>query len=133
MEEELFALDKRDEKMEDTQLFLKCREEDDMRDPPERGRSRTDLLAAIEEKILEYGKLLTQANQLQGLNTPTDRDHMNLSNYFWNEAPVVEQDQGWLLQKEDLVTIRAGREHAWLDAAVESFLRWYPCRPVKVC
>lgn len=132
LEEELLILDKKDEKLEETQLYLKCREEDDDRDPPERGRSRKEVLAEIETILLEYGRILTQANQLQGLNTPTDRDHASMSNYFSNEQPLVEADRDFLYHKEDLVTIRAGREHAWLDAAVENFLRWYPCKPIKV-
>lgn len=132
MEEELLALDKRDDKLEDTQIYLKCRSEDDERDPPKRGRSRKELLEQIEKTLMEYGSVLTQANQLQGLNRPTDRDHASVSHYFHNEQPLMEQDRDWLYRKEDLVTIREGREHAWLDAAVEGFLRWYPCRPIKV-
>ena len=147
MEEELLALDKRDDRLEDTQLYLQCREEDEMRDEDASAgadgaggngsgsggqRSRTELLAAIETTLLEYGKVLVQAKEMQGLNRPTHRDHASVSNYFRNEQPVVEQERGWVERKEDLVTIRPGREHAWLDAAVESVLRWYPCKPVKV-
>ena len=132
MEEELLALDRRDDRMEDTQLFLKSRAEDEERDPPARGRSRTELLARIETTLAEYSKLLLQAKEMQALNRPTDRDHASVSNYFANDQPVLEQDREWIARKEDLVTIRAGREHAWLDAAVEGALRWYPCRPVKV-
>ena len=132
MEQELLALDNKDNQMEDTQIFLRSREEDEMRDPPTRGRSRIELLGEIERVLMEYGRVLTQANQLQGLSRPTDRDHASVSNYFANHKPLMEADRDFLYHKEDLVTIRAGREHAWLDAAVESFLRWYPCRPVKV-
>ena len=132
MEQELLALDNKDNQMEDTQMFLRSREEDEMRDPPKRGRSRVELLGEIERVLMEYGKVLTQANQLQGLSRPTDRDHASVSNYFANHQPLMEDDRDFLYHKEDLVTIRAGREHAWLDAAVEGFLRWYPCRPLKV-
>ena len=132
MEEELLSLDKRDDQLEETQKFLKCREDDDDQDPPRRGRSRKQLLADIRITLLEYGKVLQQAHALQGLNAPTDRDHASVSNYIANEQPLMEADRDFIYHKEDLVTIRAGREHAWLDAAVEAFLRWYPCRPVKV-
>jgi hypothetical protein len=67
------------------------------------------------------------------MNRPTDRDHASITNYFNYAQPLMEGDDDFLCHKEDLVTIRAGREHAWLDAAVEGFLRWYPCRPIKVC
>jgi hypothetical protein len=56
MEEELFALDRRDDKLEETQLFIKCRAEDDERDPPTRGRSRKELLEEIQRTLLEYGR-----------------------------------------------------------------------------
>ncbi len=36
--------------------------------------------------------------------------------------PVNDADAEFILQKEDLVTLRPGREHAWLDAAVEKLL-----------
>ena len=54
-----------------------------------------------------------------------------MSNYFWNEQPVVEEDRQFLLHREDLVSVRPVREHAWLDDAVHTLLRWYPYRPVK--
>ena len=132
MEEELLALDKKDDGLEDTRKYLRSREEDEFRDPPTRGRSRIELLGEIEKTLLEYGRILTQANQLQSLNKPSDRDHASISNYFHNEQPLAEVDRDFLYHKEDLATIRASREAAWLDAAVEGFLRWYPCRPVKV-
>lgn len=132
MEEELLTMDKQDELLEENQIYLKCRADDDERDPPRRGPSRKQLLGSIQSTLLEYGQILQQAHSLQGMNRPTDRDHSSVSNYFQNEQPLMESDRDFLYHKEDLVTIRAGREHAWLDAAVENLLRWYPCAPVKV-
>ena len=66
------------------------------------------------------------------MNKPSDRDHASVAMYFQNDQPLMETDRGWIRHKEDLVTIRGGRENAWLDAAIESVLRWYPCEPIKV-
>jgi hypothetical protein len=38
------------------------------------------------------------------------------------EVPVYDAEAKWVLHKEDLVTLRPGREYAWLDAGVERLL-----------
>lgn len=131
LEEELQRRDKKDNELEETQIYLKCREEADDQDTPDVGRSRQEIMAEIEKVILEYGTLLGQAQRLEAMEKPTDRDHTSVTNYFNMEAPFVEADRDFLLHKDDLVTTRPGRDHAWLDAAVESALRWYPHGPVK--
>ena len=125
LEEELFRLDKLDELDDERKLALSCREEDDDLDPPECGMSRQQIFTESERLLLEYGTLLRQANSFQEMAKPTDRDHVSVFNYFRYKEPLAETDSGFILQKNDLVTIRAGRDHAWLDSFVESFLRWY--------
>ena len=150
MEEDLYTMDKRDEKTEEGQNCLKSRDEDEARDPPSRGRTRKQLLTDIKTSILEYGltflpnpssplpahsalgQILLQAQQLAALNKPSDRDYASVATYIENDQPLMETDRGFIKHKEDLVAIKGGRENAWLDAAVESVLRWYPCKPMKV-
>ena len=131
LEEELYFRDQADNQNEETKLFLKIREEADDQDLPEHGRSRLVIMRDIERLLLEYGTLLDQATKLEAMEKPTDRDHASLTNFFDNEAPVGDSDREFLLHKEDLITIRAGRDRAWLDAAVEALLRLYPCAPIK--
>jgi len=52
-------------------------------------------------------------------------------NYVRNEAPVHETESQFLLCKEDLITLRPGRENAWLDRCIEKVLKPLDCRAVK--
>lgn len=45
---------------------------------------------------------------------------------------LCEEDMGFIYEKEDLVTLRPGREHAWLDGLLERTLKVLRCRLVKV-
>lgn len=44
----------------------------------------------------------------------------------------MEGDNEFIYRKEDLVTLRPGRESAWLDAFVERLLKLIHCKPVQV-
>lgn len=146
LEAKLLRLDKFDALDEDRQMYLECSEESERRDKKIegmseserkqksdeilRGPTRASILDELEQKILEYGRLLAQARDLQAMNRPSDRDHKSVSNYFEGSS-LIEQDREFLLYKEDLVSIRPGREHAWLDECVDTILRWYPNPAVK--
>jgi len=75
--------------------------------------------------------LMTAAKQLVALNRPAKADYRSVENYFHNHRPQRKLEEQWIYCKEDLVTLRPGREHAWLDAGIEHLLRWmHPfCRP----
>ena len=133
MEKELRNHDHRDNADEGTRRYLHCRASDQKRPAPARGRSRSQLLWDIEAKLDEYTKCLQNAHFVQNMNKPTDRDHASVAAYFYNKECLVESDREFVYQKEDLISIRSGREHAWLDALIEAALRWYPCAVTKVC
>ena len=65
------------------------------------------------------------------MNKPSNCDHASVVTFIENDQPLMEKDRKFIYEKEDLVAIKGGRENAWLDAAVESVLRWYPCKPIK--
>lgn len=46
---------------------------------------------------------------------------------------LFEEDMGFIYEKEDLVTLRPGREHAWLDGLLERTLKVLRCRLIMVC
>ena len=58
------------------------------------------------------------------MNQPSKSEHQSVWNYLVNTKPVVEEERSFILHKEDLVTLRVGREHAWLDSAIEHLLKW---------
>lgn len=75
------------------------------------------------------------------LNKPASRDYKSLLNFMENgyehdgEAirPLLKPDSKFIYQKEDLVTLRPGRESAWLDASVERVLKLTNSPLIKVC
>lgn len=153
MEDDLLEMDKLDSRSDDGRRCLRSRMMDEARKPHEHGReSRNELLERIEKKTIEYGmlqprfevrasnahlmvgQLLLQAQQLVAMNKPASRDHKSLVNFIENDPNLLaEGDDEFAYHKEDLVTLRSGREYAWLDAAVERILQLLPTKPTKVC
>jgi len=66
------------------------------------------------------------------LNRPTAGEYRSVENFMNNEKPLVKKEGSFIYQKEDLVTLRPGREHAWLDTSVEKFLRLFNCSFIQV-
>ena len=58
-----------------------------------------------------------------GFNKPSDSEHESVSKYLDHHTPVKAEERTYVRFKEDLVTLRPGREHAWLDRAIETALR----------
>ncbi|KAL8683115.1 MAG: hypothetical protein Q9186_000929 [Xanthomendoza sp. 1 TL-2023] len=84
-------------------------------------------------------QFLLQAQQMVALNKPADRDHLSVQNFLENGyedngqklRPLMAADSEFIYRKEDLVTLRPGRESAWLDAFVERLLKMIHCKPVQ--
>ena len=136
-------MDERDAGNQDTQDFLMSRAKDDARRDLHDNQKRKTLLAEVERKMLEYGMkipptlsvvtnsglkgaILLQAQQLVAFNKPAARDLVSVVNYIDAEQPLCGPDRRFVFEKDDLVTLRPGREHAWLDALVEKALRISP-------
>jgi len=81
---------------------------------------------------LIIAKFLSAAQQLMSFNKPAPGDYKSVETYINNNKPLVEDEGSYIYRKEDLVTLRAGREHAWLDTWVEKFLRVINCKPIEV-
>ena len=67
------------------------------------------------------------AHLLTSLNKPTSREYESVENWMNNEKPVAERDASFIYCKEDLITLRPGREKAWLETVIEKvlhLLRW---------
>ncbi|MCJ1244332.1 hypothetical protein MMC30_001530 [Trapelia coarctata] len=131
LEEELRDMDNDDWEEESSRRFLQSRELDECRDLEDGRKSRQGLLEKIEKKILEYGTLLQQAQQLVALNRPADRDHRSVINFLENQKPLFKSEVSFIYEKEDLVTLRPGRETAFLDAFVERVIRICNCKPIQ--
>lgn len=57
-------------------------------------------------------------------NRPSEKEFTSVRNYIEGEHwPVEGEEASYILHKDDLVTLRPGREHAWLDRLIETMLR----------
>ncbi|KAK3629620.1 hypothetical protein LTR56_017925 [Elasticomyces elasticus] len=69
-------------------------------------RTRPELLLELKAKLMEYDNVLLTTRKIHGLQRPSDRDYM-----------------AFIKRKEDLITLRDGRESAGFDGFVERCLR----------
>jgi hypothetical protein len=76
-------------------------------------------------------ELMNIAHTMVALNRPASRDYRSVKNYFNGEAPLCA-DEHYIYHKEDIITLKPGRENAWLDGIVERILQKLTCAPVRV-
>ncbi|KAL8717668.1 MAG: hypothetical protein Q9225_005105 [Loekoesia sp. 1 TL-2023] len=135
MQADLEAMDRTDE-LKGEIRYLLSREEDIERDPQTISYkwmgTRPQLMQSLEKKILEYSELLLKANQLKGLEKPSSRDYRSVLRYMEKkDDQLCQGEMSWIYEKEDLVTLRPDREHAWLDGILERILKLCRGRIVK--
>ncbi|MCJ1228643.1 hypothetical protein MMC12_005304 [Toensbergia leucococca] len=97
----------------------------------EKIQRRRKLLQKIEAKFCEYAKVLCAAQQLMAFNKPAEADYVSVERYIHGQQPLVEEEASYIYRKEDMITLRPGREHAWLDAFIERLLRTINCQFVE--
>jgi hypothetical protein len=104
---------------------------DDVERQDQEGETRQSLLSRVENTILRYDELLLNAQQLAAANRPPDRDYNSVANFVHHKKPLLQGDDDFIYNKEDLITLRPGRESAWLDTTVEKILKVFPRTAVK--
>jgi hypothetical protein len=77
-------------------------------------------------------ELLTVAQTLVAFNKPAPRDYTSVKNYFENDPPLNSEDECYIYRKEDMITLKPGRENAWLDGTIERVLQKLTCPPIRV-
>ena len=143
LEVKLDALDKQQTSDEEDEYTL-CTLDID----PDFKNSRDELMAKVEIAYNEYGlfspilftyhlltfpaDLLQKAHAMVAMGRPTSSEYRSVENYINNEMPLVEDELQSYYCKEDLVSLRPGREHAWLDASIETTLRRLNCKFIEV-
>ncbi|KAF2682955.1 hypothetical protein K458DRAFT_369079 [Lentithecium fluviatile CBS 122367] len=120
LEEALDKLDKREEKASSKRPMT-------MDLPKQEIEPRQKLLATIEEQFTLYANLLDTASKMMALSRPSEADYTSVQNYMQGHEPLLEAEASWVDKQEDLVTLRAGREHAWLDSGIDKMLKWFHC------
>jgi hypothetical protein len=66
------------------------------------------------------------------LNKPSGSEYQSVGRYLNNRKALGEEEATWIQHKEDLITLRTGRDHAWLDDIVEGFLKLCHCKLIDV-
>lgn len=99
---------------------------------------------AAVESLERYAKLrldevLLRTQEVNSLQKPSRKDYRSVKSWFMNHEPVVQGEWRYLLRKEDIVTLRTGRECAGFDGFVENMLRYldaclmrYHCNIIRV-
>lgn len=95
------------------------------------GESRQALLLRMKAAILSYDQLLLNAQQHVASNRPRERDYNSVANFVRHKKPLLQGDDDFIWNKEDLITLRPGRESSWLDAVIERLIKLSPRKAVK--
>lgn len=66
--------------------------------------------------------MLLKARDVASLQRPSDRDWRSVKHWILEKAPLIDREQQFILRKEDLVTLRSGREGAGFESLVERML-----------
>ena len=133
LERELDQLDQVDQESEAGQRRLANRRFDAKKPRAEDGfRSRSDIFAELRLKLIAYDELLIKARDIQAFQKPSERDYRSVRTWFWNLKPLVAKEAAFIRAKEDIITLRSGREWSSFDGLVESMLRYLNCDVIRV-
>ena len=120
---------------------LSCRSRDARQDPPR----RTELLARIKAKMVEYGTssrsrfrvlaivdintlnafadhMLRSTRDLMHWPRPTERNRRAYVNYITNTQPTVERESRFIRRGDDLVTLAGDLQNSWLEGQIGGLL-----------
>ncbi|KAF2815129.1 uncharacterized protein BDZ99DRAFT_378427 [Mytilinidion resinicola] len=92
------------------------------RDDPDR-RNRRTILGEIRTKLMEYDEVLIKARTLESFQRPSDRNYRSVRRYHHNTKPLMDSEMDSIRSKEDIISLRDGREWASFDGGVESMLQ----------
>ncbi|OCK73232.1 hypothetical protein K432DRAFT_449138 [Lepidopterella palustris CBS 459.81] len=92
---------------------------------------RRSMIATIRNKLVNYDEILVKARELNAFQRPSSRDYRSVRNWFWSEGALVEAEEEFIRRKEDIISLRIGREWAGFDGLVERLLRKVECRLIR--
>ncbi|KAI8938543.1 hypothetical protein NX059_004429 [Plenodomus lindquistii] len=127
-EDELQKIDKRDDNPGNqrclgSRAFDANRAKADGKDYSE----RSTLLSKIRDKLVSYDEVLVKSREIKAFQRPSGRDYRSLRHWFHNKKPICyARETQFYQRKEDLVTLRRGREWASFDGWIEGCIRKLP-------
>ena len=90
------------------------------------------MLNPQDSRLSPLAKILIAAQQMMSFKKPSGSERQSVWLFMQNRNQIVKKEDAWIEHKEDIVTLRTGREHAWLDEIIERFLKLCHCRLVDV-
>ena len=124
LEEGLGELDLEDSRAENAQQRLRVASR--TADLRQTQSTRAKLLSVIRDKLVRYDEVLLIARQLNSFQKPSNRDYRSFRHWLFAKDPVVECEGEFAMRREDLVSLRQGREWSAFDGWIESSLRKLP-------
>jgi hypothetical protein len=77
--------------------------------------------------------MLVKARELNAFQKPSNRDYRSLRTWFYNIKPLsYEREEEFIKRREDLVSLRHGREWSGFDGVIECCVRKLHCRLIQV-
>lgn len=73
---------------------------------------------------------MVAAQQMISMNRPAESAFRSVDSFSMEEA-LADVENTWIGNKEDLLTLKPGREHSWLDDGIEHILRWFHCPAIE--
>ena len=92
--------------------------------------ARSALVSRITNSTAD--EVLVKARELISLQRPSDRDYRSVKRWIHGNKPLVADEEEYIHCKEDLVTLRRGRECAGFDGFMEMLLQKTNCRLIRV-
>lgn len=87
----------------------------------QREQTSTDFRTQLSYAQLKYtAQLLATARELACFNQPPRYNYLNIKSFF--DTSRIAFEEIYLYYKEDLVSLKPGREHSWLVTFVETTL-----------
>jgi len=145
LERELHKIDSRDTETPETAKKLQSKARDDEpcgeKSSPAQcssPRARKAILADLKQHLFEYDNMLLKAKEMASLQRPSARDWRSVRKWLLEKAPLVKREQQFILRREDIITLRSGREGAGFEALVEQmvgkadrFLQRFGCKAIQ--
>lgn len=75
--------------------------------------------------------IVNAAKGLTSTSRPSNSEYKSLRNFLLKQEPLCSADKPVMECKEDMITFRRGREHAWLDSTIERLLKLFNGRIVE--
>jgi hypothetical protein len=79
-------------------------------------------------------EVLIKARKLNTFQRPSNHDYRGFRTWFWNTKPLsFELEEQFIKRKEDLISLRQGREWSGFDGFIETCIRKFHGPLTQVC